>query len=206
MNSAWFKIERASGPGKPFRVIAGSPFAGKVILVTGGSGQRFENIPEIAKAQRAEVLVLNDFRAAVQIGDLVTLPDQTIRKIMQVRAYGRSLQCGLQRQPFTPLQCWIPSQKFSSATKKVGDLTFAAAPDILGYLDPAPDMVKLSVFGKIDLRVCYAYTLVPLAINTLLKDTRGDFWAAKTATDVWPLPGDCRTLMEHVLTPPTGVE
>ena len=197
--------------------VAGSPFSGRMHYVTGGSGQRFENVPEVAKAQRAEVLFLDDGAAPVRIGDLVTLPaalaagaaDGSLRKVIQVRAYEISLQIGLQRQPFTPLSCWIPQAEAARTqvgTLKVTDLAFDVGAPILGYLEPAPDMVKAAAFGKLDTRACIAFTLAPLALGTVLQDPRGDYWVAELPSDVWPLPGDCKTLMRHLVTVPAGIE
>lgn len=200
--------------------VPGSPLSGRLAYVTGGGAQRFENVPEIAKAQRGEVLFFSDTSAPVKIGDLVTLPpalvagaaDGALRKIIQVRPCEYSLQCGLQRQPFAPLPCWTPQAEAqrtrplaAGGTLAVTDLAYDPAPAVLGYLEPAPDLVKAAAFGALDLRACVAYTLAPLALGTVLRDARGDCWVAELPSDVWPLPGDCKTLMRHEVTPPAGV-
>ncbi len=201
-------VFRRARPDWTLTGVTGSPFSGRIGYVTGGTGQRFEHVPDVAKAQRAEVLFLDSLTAPVQIGDLVTLPDGSFRKVIQVRRYDRSLQVGLQRQPFAPLPCWVPqttAQRTSAQTRKVADLAYDAAPDALGYLEPAPDMVKLTPMGRLDTRAAYAYTLAPLALGAVLRDAQGDYWVAELPSDVWPLTGDCKTLMRHQPGPPAGV-
>lgn len=168
-----------------------------------------QNVPKIADAQRVEVLSLDNLKAPVDVGDLVTLRDGSYRKIIEPRRYDFSLQCDLQRVPFSPLSLWLPktqAQRVQGQTLKVNDLSFTAAPaPILGYLEPAPDEAKFAGFGQMDLRGCFLFTLEKVTLGSVVKDTFGDYWVAEVPPDVWPLPGDYKTLMRHISKAPAGV-
>lgn len=187
--------------------LTGSPFLGRVYFVTRTPSQ--QNVPKIAQTQRSEVCSFNTLSVPVASGDLMTLSDGSLRKILDVRPYSHSLQCDLQRVPFTPLTLWLPKtqpQRVQSQTLKVNDLSFTAAlAPILGYLEPAPDEAKFAGFGQMDLRGCFLFSLEKVTLGSVVKDTLGDYWVAEVPSDVWPLPGDYKTLMRHISKPPAGV-
>lgn len=187
--------------------LAASPFQGRVYAVRrSASGQ---NVPKIAEAQRGTVLSLDDMNAPVAVGDLVTLADGTLFKLLEVRRYDFSLQCDLQRVPFTPLTLWrqkTQAERTDPKTLKVSDVSFVPLPaPLLGYLEPAPDEVKMMTFGVMDLRAAFLFTLEKIAQGMVVKDTFGDYWQAELASDVWPLPGDYKTIMRHLTALPAGV-
>lgn len=187
--------------------LPGSPFQARVYHAS-FTGRGTEIAPAAAKVQSTEVASFRDVSAPVRVGDLVTLPDGALAKIVDRRGYSRSLQCDLQRLPYAPMRLWTPTkplQRVDPTTLKVLDVTYIAAGTELAYLEPAPDMAKASVIGRLDVRACYAFTIHPLALGAVLVDAQGEGWVSVVASDVWDVTNDVRTLVRHTLTLPTGV-
>ena len=187
--------------------VPGSPFAGRTYAVRRSATA--QNVPKIADAQSGRVLSLDDLKAPVAVGDLVTFPDDTLFKIIEPRRYDFSLQCDLQRVPFSPLALWLPKSKAERTdpkTLKVADPSMKPAPaPLLGYLEPMPEEVRPAVFGKLDVRGCFLFTLERVPQGAVVQDTFGDYWEAAHPSDVWPLPGDYKTPMRHQSAPPPGI-
>lgn len=188
--------------------VPGSPFRARVYHVPSFSGRSAEIAPQATKVQTTQVASFLDIHAPVRVGDLATLADGSMARIVDRRQYSRSLQCPLQLLPFAPLPLWKPTkplQRVDAASLKVWDVSYTAAGTELAYLEPAPDMIKASVLGRMDLRACYAFTIHPLAVGSILVDSAGDGWVSCAASDVWAVTLDVRTLMRHVERLPAGV-
>jgi hypothetical protein len=164
--------------------------------------------PIAARRPVQEFLIFADINAPVQAGDLVTLPDESLCKIIDVRGYPCSLQCILQRSAFSLTPVWSPSSALTQVlpTKALSDPVYQSAGNVLAVLEPhGIEQGGALEFGQADRRRCWVFSAQALAIQTVLL-FGGDYWIVTETSGVWAVTNDFRAPCRRLALPPFGVK
>jgi len=180
--------------------VAGSPFRGRIYYSSSTYGKRYENVPSLSRASDGQILSLRA-KDDVRCGDLATLPDGRVRKILEARRYAHSLQCVLQWIPYQSLTYYptvLETADIVAGSLNVTDEGFGAETTLLAYIEPAKVIARSVAGGVLDERLAKAYTLMAISLGDMVVDASGEKWVAVSGSSQYPVIGDYVTEMRLV--------
>lgn len=185
--------------------VVGSPFQCRVYLAA-FPGARHEVEPDVVKTQTAKILTFQNVAAPIAIGDMATLPDGTLSKLLNIRLYTRTLQVDMQTIPYQLITLWTPTAPAArvDALGAVKSAFYTASGTILAYVEPMADISMAAAAMMMDTRTARCFSLQAIPTRSVLK-IDGDYWIAKTASEHWSVTNDYITMLTHLNEKPNGV-
>jgi hypothetical protein len=130
-----------------------------------------------------------------------------LAKLIDVRTYPESLQCMLQRLPYSMSQTWTPStiSAQTSPDKSLSDPVYVASGTAYVLLEPhGLDQPGPLPAGYIDRRSGWIFSTTSLTALTVLLIGQ-DYWLVTATSGFWQVSNDYRAPCRRMATPPIGV-